>query len=70
MAVDALILFIFNTALTLIEKGDELWKSAKRKGELTPEQDANLKAKRDSVASKWAAKEAALAGTTPPPEPA
>lgn len=62
MGVEAIILFFFNTALTLIDKGNEIWVAAKRKGELTPEQDAALKAKSETVKAKWAAKEAALGG--------
>lgn len=62
MGIEALILFFFNTALTLIDKGNEIWVSAKRKGELTPEQDAALATKAEAVKAKWAAKEAALGG--------
>lgn len=62
MGPEAIILFLFNAALTLIEKGNEMWASAKRKGELTPEQDAALKTKSETVKAKWAAKEAALSG--------
>lgn len=57
-----IILFLFNAALTLIEKGNEMWVAAKRKGELTPEQDAALATKAEAVKAKWAAKEAALGG--------
>lgn len=60
--MEAIILFLFNSALTAIEKANEIWASAKRKGELTPEQDANLQAKAESIKSKWAAKEASLGG--------
>lgn len=55
-----IILFIFSTALTLMDKGTAMWESAKRKGELTPEQDAALAEKANAVKSKWAAREAAL----------
>lgn len=60
MDPSAIILFIFNAALTLISKGDELWAAAKQSRALTPEGEAQLLAKRNEIQSRWAAKEAAL----------